>query len=168
LDSLATAMKNRPALHLELIGRVDPSKDTEGLKKASLERKVKEQKMKDLRRQGTAPKSIDEVRLEKDEYPRYLKAAYGEESFPKPRNIIGLAKDLPVAEMEKLMLQHTEVTNDDLSRLAHERAQAAKDYLLTPGQVSAGRLSIVSSNPGGPGVKDHPGAKASRVDFSLK
>ena len=126
------------------------------------------QKMKELVRQGKAPKSVDDVRVDKDEYPRYLKAAYGEETFPKPRNIIGLAKDLPVAEMEKLMLQFTKVTGDDLRELANRRAQVVKDYLLAPGQVSADRLFIVSSKPGQPGEKDNVVAKVSRVDFSLK
>jgi len=168
LKTLAKAMNNRPALKLEISGRIDPVNDPEGLKKVSVERKVKAQKMKDLIRQGKAPKSLDDVLIEKDEYQRYLKAAYGEESFSKPRNIIGLAKDLPVPEMEKLMLQHTKVGEDDLRKLANDRAQVVKDYLFASGPVSADRLSIVASKPGQPGEKDKTGAKLSRVDFSLK
>jgi len=168
LKTLATAMNNRPALKLDISGRVDPVNDPEGLKKVSIERKVKAQKMKELVRQGKAPKSVDDVRIEKDEYPRYLKAAYGEESFPKPRNIIGLAKDLPVAEMEKLMLQHTKVTDEALRELANQRAQAVKDYLLASGQVPADRLFIVAAKPGQTGEKNKIVAKVSRVDFSLK
>jgi len=168
LKSLAAAMDNRPALKLEMAGRVDPVNDPEGLKKVSIERKVKAQKMKDLVRQGKAPKSVDDVRIEKDEYPRYLKAAYGEESFPKPRNVIGLAKDLPVPEMETLMLQHAKVGDDAVRELANNRAQVVKDYLLASGQVTQDRLFIVASKPGPPGEKDKAVAKLSRVDFSLK
>jgi len=168
LKSLATAMDNRPALKLEIAGRVDPVNDPEGLKRVSIERKVKAQKMKDLARRGKAPKSLDDVRIEKDEYQRYLKAAYGEESFPKPRNVIGLAKDLPIPEMEKLMLQHAKVSDDAVRELANQRAQVVKDYLIASGQVSADRLFIVASKPGQPGEKDKTVAKVSRVDFSLK
>ena len=44
------------------------------------------------------------MKIEPAEYAKYLKLAYKEEKFPKPRNVIGMAKDLPVPEMEKLML----------------------------------------------------------------
>ncbi len=60
--------------------------DLEGLKRVGIERKVKAQKLKELVRKGEAPRSVDEIQVDKDEYPKYLKAAYGEESFPKPRN----------------------------------------------------------------------------------
>ena len=75
IKSIASAMNNRPALKLDISGRVDPVNDLEGLKQTSIERKVKAQKMKDLVRQGTAPKSVDEVQVDKAEYERYLKAA---------------------------------------------------------------------------------------------
>ena len=102
-------MNNRPSLNLEIIGRVDPISDLDGLKRVGIERKVKAQKLKDLARKGQAPRSVDEVQVDKGEYEQYLKAAYGEESFPKPRNVIGLAQNLPVPEMEKLMMQYAKV-----------------------------------------------------------
>ena len=164
IKSLATAMNNRPALKLDISGRVDPVNDIEGLKQTSIERKVKAQKMKDLVRQGTAPKSVDDVQVDKAEYERYLKAAYSDESFSKPRNVIGLAKDLPVPEMESLMLKNAQATDDDLRNLANRRAQAVRERLLATGQVTADRLSIVAAKP----VSSEEKAKLSRVDFSLR
>ena len=168
VKSLATAMNNRPALKLDISGRVDPVNDLEGLKQLSVERKVKAQKMKELVRQGVAPQSVDDVQVDKAEYERYLKAAYGEESFPKPRNVIGLAKDLPVAEMESLMLKNARATDDDLRDLANRRAQAVQNRLLATGQVTADRLSIVGAKPLSAEDKEKSKAKLSRVDFSLK
>ncbi|HEY6368170.1 MAG TPA: DUF748 domain-containing protein [Candidatus Binatia bacterium] len=168
IKSIATAMNNRPALKLDISGRVDPANDLEGLKQTSIERKVKAQKMKELVRQGTAPKSVDDVQVDKAEYERYLKAAYGDESFPKPRNVIGLAKDLPVSEMESLMLKHTQASDDDLRDLANRRARAVQDRLIGTGQVTADRLSIVASKPVSSEEKEKTKAKLSRVDFSLK
>jgi hypothetical protein len=127
IKTIATAMNNRPALKLDISGRVDPVNDIEGLKQTSVERKVKAQKMKELVRQGTAPKSVDDVQVDKAEYERYLKAAYGDESFPKPRNVIGLAKDLPVPEMESLMLKNARAS-DDLRNLANRRAQVVRPH----------------------------------------
>ncbi|HEY6998338.1 MAG TPA: DUF748 domain-containing protein [Candidatus Binatia bacterium] len=168
IKSLATAMNNRPALKLDISGRVDPVNDLEGLKQASIERKVKAQKMKELVRQGTAPKSVDDVQVDKAEYERYLKAAYGDESFSKPRNVIGLAKDLPVAEMEGLMLRNTQVTDDDLRNLANRRAQVVQERLLATGQVTGDRISIVAAKPVSAEENEKTKAKLSRVDFSLR
>ncbi len=168
IKSLTTAMNNRPALKLDISGRVDPVNDREGLKQTSVERKVKAQKMKDLVRQGTAPKSVDDVQVDKTEYERYLKAAYGDESFPKPRNFIGLAKDLPVPEMESLMLKNAQATDDDLRDLANRRAQVVQNRLLASGQVTADRLSIVAAKPLSSEEKEKAKAKLSRVDFSLR
>jgi hypothetical protein len=168
IKSIASAMNNRPALKLDISGRVDPVNDLEGLKQTSIERKVKAQKMKDLVRQGTAPKSVDEVQVDKAEYERYLKAAYNDESFPKPRNVIGLAKDLPVPEMESLMLKNAQTTDDDLRNLANRRAQVVQERLLATGQVTADRLSIVGAKPVSSEEKETAKAKLSRVDFSLR
>jgi uncharacterized protein involved in outer membrane biogenesis len=168
IKSLATAMNNRPALKLDISGRVDSVNDREGLKKTSIERKVKAQKMKELVRQGNAPQSVDDVQVDKAEYERYLKAAYSDEKFAKPRNIIGLAKDLPVPEMESLMLKNAQVTDDDLRELANARAQAVRDRILASGQVTADRLSIVGAKPASAEETDKEKAKMSRVDFALK
>jgi hypothetical protein len=168
IKTIATAMSNRPALKLDISGRVDPVNDIEGLKQTSVERKVKAQKMKELVRQGTAPKSVDDVQVDKAEYERYLKAAYSDESFPKPRNVIGLAKDLPVPEMESLMLKNARASDDDLGNLANRRAQVVQDRLLATGQVTADRLSIVAAKPVSSEEKEKTKAKLSRVDFSLK
>lgn len=168
IKTLAVALANRPALRLEISGRFDPVNDREGLKRASLERKVKAQKLKELVRQGTAVKSVDEVKIEKGEYERYLRAAYREESFPRPRNFIGLVKDLPVAEMEELMLKHTQVTEDDLRGLANRRAQTVRDRLLDMGQIGADRLFLIAAKPLSADEKETTKVKNSRADFSLR
>jgi hypothetical protein len=129
---------------------------------------VKAKKMQELVRQGTAPKSVDDVQVDKTEYERYLKAAYGDESFPKPRNFIGLAKDLPVPEMESLMLKYAQVTDDDLRNLANRRAQVVRDRIIASEQVTADRLSIVAAKPASAEDKEKPKAKLSRVDFALR
>ena len=168
IATLAKALDNRPALKMEIIGRFDPASDLDGLKRVILERKVKAQKLKDLARKGQAPRSVDEVQVDKSEYPQYLKAAYGDESFSKPRNVIGLAKDLPVPEMEALMLQHTQLNDDDLRQLAGQRAQTVRDALLATGQVSADRLFIVAAKPFTSEERAKLKGKPNRVDFAMR
>ena len=168
IATLAKALNNRPSINLELIGRVDPATDLEGLKRVGIERKAKAQKLRELVRQGAAQRSLDDIQFDKDEYPKYLKAAYGEESFPKPRNLIGFAVDLPVAEMEKLMMQNAKATDDDMRQLANQRAQAVRDALLATGQVAADRLFIVAAKPLTSEEQAKLKGKPNRVDFTMK
>jgi hypothetical protein len=91
---------------------------------------------------------------------------YKDEKFPKPRNMIGLTKDLPVAEMEKLILANTKVGDEDVRLLGQQRAQAVKAWLLEKGQVPAERVFVLSTHEGDDGKQ--PKAKVSRVDFSLR
>jgi hypothetical protein len=165
LKTLARAMRERPALRLEIRGRVDPASDLEGLRKASLARKVKAQKRKELLEKGAAP-PLDEIRIESGEYERLLAAAYREEDFPRPRNLLGLLKSLPVPEMESLMLKHARVSEADLRQLARERAQAVRDCLLGTGKIASDRLFIVS--PGAEPEAEKSERSGSRVDFSLR
>jgi hypothetical protein len=168
IATLARALNNRPALNLEIIGRVDPLTDLDGLKRVGIERKVKAQKLKDLARKGEAPRSVDDVQVAPSEYPQYLKAAYGEESFPKPRNMIGLAQDLPVPEMEKLMMQHAKASDDDLRQLASQRAQAVRDAILAAGQANAERLFVVAAKQLSTEERAKLKGRPNRVDFSMK
>ncbi|MBI2365778.1 MAG: DUF748 domain-containing protein, partial [Deltaproteobacteria bacterium] len=168
IAAVAKAMSDRPNVNLELSGRVDPATDLEGLKRVGIERKVKTHKLKELVRRGETVRSVEEVRIEASEYPQYLKAAYGQETFPKPRNLIGLARDLPVAEMEKLMMQYAKASDDDMRLLANQRAQAVRDALLATKLVTTDRLFIVAAKPLSAEEAAKIKAKPNRVDFALK
>jgi uncharacterized protein involved in outer membrane biogenesis len=168
IKTIAAALNDRPALKLDISGRVDPANDREGLKKTSIERKVKAQKMKELAGQGQAPKSVDDVEVDQAEYEKYLREAYKDEDFPKPRNFIGLAKDLPVPEMEALMLKYAQVSDDDLRNLANRRAQVVRDRLMASEKITADRLSIVAAKSLSAEEKEKIKAKLSRVEFALR
>ncbi|HEU4353039.1 MAG TPA: DUF748 domain-containing protein [Burkholderiales bacterium] len=164
LGNLAKALTERPNLRLEITGRAAADPDEVVLKRAALDTKVRTQKFNELRRAGTAPESADSVTVEPAEYESYLRRAYGAEKLPdKPRNFLGIAKELPVPEMEGLMLAHTNVGKDDLQRLANSRAQAAKEWLMTQGKVPAERLFINA-----PVLAAPEKGKPTRVDFGLK
>ena len=166
LDTLVKALYDRPSLKVEIEGHADLEKDREGLRQYLFDRKVKAQKLKDLAKKGGETVSMDEIKVEPAEYPKYLKAAYKVEKFPKPRNIIGMAKDLPVPEMEKLMVTHIEVKEDDLRHLASQRALAVKDHILKSKQVEPERIFLIEPKSVQPKEKEN--VKDSRVDFRLK
>jgi hypothetical protein len=166
LSKVGKALNDRPGLKLDISGRADPAADREGLKRHVLERLVKAQKLKDLVKKGESAPSLDTVTVEPSEYEQYLSRAYKEAKFPKPRNVIGLVKDLPVPEMEKLIITNTEINDEDLLQLASERAAAAQDYLINTAQVPADRVFIVS--PKIEGQEGRETGSRSRVQFSLK
>ena len=166
LDTLVKALHDRPALKLEIEGHVDLEKDKEGLLQYLFHKKIKAQKLKEIVKAGKTAVPVDEVKIEGSEYPKYLKMAYKAEKFPKPRNFIGIAKDLPVPEMEKLMLTHIEIKDDDLRSLASRRALTVKDYIIKSGEVEQERVFLVEPKTLQPEKKEK--LSDSRVDFRLK
>ncbi|UCV18014.1 DUF748 domain-containing protein [Ferribacterium limneticum] len=162
LEVLAKALNERNALKLEITGRADPEADREGAKRAALERAMQAEKLKDLKKAGEG-KSLEEIEIAPEESKTYLTRAYKEAKFPKPRNMIGLQKDLPVEEMEKLMLTNLPVSDDDVKALAARRAEVVQGWLVDQGKVPPERVFLLPAK-----VEADQKGKASRVDFSLK
>jgi hypothetical protein len=130
LETLAKALRNRPELRLEIAGRADTAADSEGLRRAGVQRQVLEQRRRaqqgDPQRSsaqgGGAPQDGGKAALSAEEYAKYLPAAYAEAKIPdKPRNFIGIAKDIPAAEMEALMMAAVPVGEAEMKRLAAAR-----------------------------------------------
>jgi uncharacterized protein involved in outer membrane biogenesis len=176
LAHLAKALIERPALKLEIAGRADPENDRAGLKPVLLERKLRVLKRDDLTKQGVTPASLSEIKIGVEEYPVLLERAYRTEAFPKPRNLLGIVKTLPVEEMKKLMLSNSVIDDDDLRALALRRAREVNDWLLAHG-VASERLFMLSAKLGVPAAESdaktdkeavREAVSGSRVDFSLR
>ncbi len=166
IETLVKALKAKPALKLDIVGGVDLERDREGLIQYQFQRKLKAQKLNDLVRKGEKVESVDEITIEKQEYDRYLKRAYSAEKFPKPRNIVGMEKGLPNEEMEKLMMTHIVVKEDDLRLLAMKRAETVSEALREKGEFESGRVFVLEPKTLEPEAKKD--VKKSRVDFKLK
>ena len=182
IDTLGKALVDRPALRLDIGGRADPSADREALRRAAVEDVIRRAKMKSLASSDTAPASIDQMTIGADERARWLTAAYRASSIKeRPRNAIGMLKDLPPAEMEAMLLADAKVEDDALVLLANARAQAVKDALATKG-VAGERLFLTAPKVGAAGAtaaavtaEATPGAQSpaasatlARVDLALR
>ncbi len=143
LDTIEKALSDRPALKMDIEGHVDMEKDREGLKQYLFNRKFKAQKLKEMIKKGEPAIPVDDVKIGKQEYEKYLKMAYEEEKFPKPKNFIGMIKDLPSPEMEKLILTNIEIKEGDLRSLAVQRAMKVKESILKSGKVEQERIFIL-------------------------
>ena len=166
LETLAKALKNRPALKLEISSHVDPQQDPDGLRKAALERELKAVKLKRLVREGKDAPSLEGMVINPAEYGDLLTAVYKDAKFDRPRNFVGLLKDQPVPEMERMLLEHIKPGEEGLRQLAQRRVNAVRQWLIETGEVEPERLFEVAGAAGRDGeLEDAP---AARVDFSLK
>ena len=170
LENLAKALIDRPGLKLEIEGKVDPAQDPEGLKRARIDRKVRALKREEMTKKNVESGSAETVEVSAQEYPVLLERVYRDEKFPKPRNMVGLVKTLPVEEMEKLMLANSAVDEDDLRELGDRRAKAVRDWLLAH-EVPAERVFLLPTKVEAATESKQDGekpVKGSRADFSLK
>ncbi len=162
LESLAKALVERNSLKLEITGRADPEADKDGVKRVAIERAMKAEKLKDLKKAGEG-KSLDDIEIAPEESKTYLTRAYKEAKFPKPRNMVGLLKELPPEEMEKLMLTNFPASDEDLKALATRRAETVQTWLVEQGKVPPERVFLLP-----PKLEADAKGKASRADFSLR
>jgi uncharacterized protein involved in outer membrane biogenesis len=148
LQALAKALLDRPAIKVKLKGYVDREKDSEGYRNELLARKLKSEKSLALSKNGIGKDGAKtgEVQLLPEEYTKYLTAVYKKEKFPKPRNILGVAKELPPEEMKKLIITNTVVGDTELTALAQERVVAVMNFLVAKGKVPAERVFQENSN----------------------
>jgi uncharacterized protein involved in outer membrane biogenesis len=166
IDTLIKALSERPALKLDIEGHVDLEKDREGLKQFLFQRKLKAEKLKEIVKKNQPAVPVDEVQIDPKEHEKYLKLAYKEEKFPKPKNILGMTKDIPGPEMEKLILTHIEIKESDLRALANLRAMNVRGAILKPGKIESERVFILE--PKSLSAEKKEKLKDSRVVFRMK
>ncbi|MDQ8001744.1 MAG: hypothetical protein REU00_17750, partial [Pseudomonadota bacterium] len=83
---------------------------------------------------------------------------YKRADITKPRNMVGLAKDLPTEEMEKLLLASIQVDEQAIRELAVARGAAVRDYLLEH-KLASERLFLGAVRTDGAGADWKPGAE---------
>jgi outer membrane protein OmpA-like peptidoglycan-associated protein len=160
LATIAKALQDRPALRLDISGRVDPQVDREGLREARLASLIRMRKIKET----GSHEDPDRVQLTLEEYETYLTRVYKAARFPKPRGFLGRDKSLPPDEMKTLLLTHIEITDQDLQHLADARAHAVRQWLS--GQVDPARLVMVAPTLKADGIQEK--GRTTRVDLSLR
>ncbi|GIZ51437.1 DUF748 domain-containing protein [Noviherbaspirillum aridicola] len=164
LGTIARALAERPALKLEIAGRVDPDSDLPGLRRAAVDRKVRSLKARDIAAAGGNAPRLSAVTVTPEEYPELLRRVYRDETFDKPRNLLGLPKQLSVPVMESLIAGHAEPDQDDLIALGNQRASAVRNWLTNNGQVSGERIYLLAPRIGQP----EGGQASARAELALR
>ena len=147
LDKVAQALTDRPSLRMTVTGVSDPAAEREAYVQAALDTRLAQERKKEAARSGAAatvaplPAAPVFAAGERDEL---LTAVYKDTDIPnKPRNLVGLPKSLPPAEMEALLKSTIEVTPDAMRQLALQRGLAVRDALVAKGLPSE-RLFIAA------------------------
>ena len=166
LGKIVGLLGQKTSLNLDIIGRVDPSKDEDGLRKVTVENMVRREKIEDAsgKNADTSDAALAAVKITPDEYDGYLKRAYKHDDFKgKPHNLIGLQKSLEPNEMRSLMETNVPVDAKAMHDLAERRATAVQAWLH--GKVDDKRISLKDPKLTAEGIDDK--GKTTRVDFGL-
>jgi hypothetical protein len=124
-------------------------------------------KQKDLAGQGGSAPPIDALGIDAAEYPKLLERVYRDTTLPnKPRNVIGMAKDIPPADMEVLLLASYPADEEALRSLANRRAIAVKEWFVGPGGIVSERVFVVAAKLGTNDITDK--GAPTRVDFAIR
>jgi hypothetical protein len=166
LTAFAKVLADRPGLKMEIKGYVEREKDAEGYRRELLNGKLRNEKFLELAKERKIKdgENSDSIRITPEETSRLMKAVYKKEKFPKPRNVVGLVKDLTDDEMRKLIIANTLVGEPELQKLARERTTSVMDYLVTKGGLPAERL--FQKNDDIHKAPEKESAARSRVEFN--
>lgn len=158
LAVLGKALRERPALRLEVEGSSDEASDGAALRKDHAREEVRRAKWASVRerQKGLA---LEDVAVTPEEYPRWLAVAFA--AIPPVPGAATEAKGSRPAvapeEMEAALAAAARVPPEAYRDLAARRAEAARERLLAGGDVDGARVFV---SAGGERARKEGGARA--------
>ncbi len=162
LDKVAKALNDRPTLQMTVVGTASLERERDAYQRQRLRQLAQAEKRRIAVRGGQTGTDVPPVT--DAEYPELLTAVYKRADITKPRNMVGLAKDLPVKEMENLLLASIPVDEESIRQLAVERGAAVRDYLLAQ-KLPSERLFLGAVKTRATGNDWKPGAE---LDLAMR
>ena len=156
LDKVAQALQDRPALKLTVVGSANLEAEREAAKREKLKALLLAEKRRTTSAQGKDAAAVSGYTTE--EMPVLLRSVYRRSDITKPRNLVGLTKDIAVADMEALLLANLSASEEDIRNLALQRAVTVKEYLAGK-KLAAERLFLGAVKTGGPASEAKPQAE---------
>lgn len=158
LDKVAKALTDRPTLQMTVIGTSNLEKERDAYQRQRVRQLTYAEKRRVAVRGGQTGTDVPPVT--DAEYPDLLTAVYKRADITKPRNMVGLAKDLPLKDMENLLFASVPVDEESMRQLAVERGAAVRDYLLAK-KLPSERLFLGAVRTNASGADWKPGAELS-------
>ena len=151
LQKVAQALMDRPNLQLTVVGYSGMDAEREAYRQARLQDQLLAEKRRKLRRDGQDATTVTGLSAYEQEV--LLKAVYQRSNVPKPRNLLGMPKDISPADMSALLLAAMDVRPADMRALAEARSAAVRDALMArkvpAGQIFMGTARTDEAKQGG-------------------
>lgn len=128
LEAVAKLVIEKPVVPLTVVGQADLDAERTAWRQVKLREMVGAEKRRRQLRESKNASPGSEV--SQDEYSALLQAVYRRSPLPKPRNALGLVKELPTADMEALLMAGIAVEDTDMHDLAQARAEKVRAALL--------------------------------------
>lgn len=138
LARVAKALTDRPSLTLTVVGTASLDDERTAYQRERLQAQIRAERQRNM---PDATAALPDMPPGSTEHTRWLTAVYKRADMPKPRNALGLTKDLPPADMEALLLTQIPVSDTTMKELAVQRGVAVRDQLAKL-QVPTQRLFL--------------------------
>jgi hypothetical protein len=167
IETVTKALNKRKRLQLEVDGVIDAEADRIGLTEVIFENKIKQQKYNSLTQKERAKTSVEAMVIAPGEYEKYLFEAYKDEPDEKgikPTTLFSTDRQ-SIKFMERFILDHIKITDEELNALARRRAASVKDHIIKQEPGLTDRVSLIDrpkAKKGKTGVPKH------RADFGIK
>ncbi|SHM56309.1 DUF748 domain-containing protein [Phytopseudomonas punonensis] len=150
LDTLASALKERPALRLEIEGSSAQSSDGPLLAEKRLEREYQDYLYRIMQRRGDkVPASAEELTVPEDEKAPLLEGIYRARLKQQPpAEWAKLSDEERTAKLHAAVLASWSDSRGLQRQLAQERAAAIKAYLVDSGKLADERIYLLDVNLG--------------------
>lgn len=126
LARVAKALADRPSLTLTVVGTASLDDERTACQRERLQAQIRAERQRNT---PDAAATLPDLAPGSAEHTRWLTAVYKRADMPKPRNALGLTKDLPPADMEALLLTQIPVSDTTMKELAVQRGVAVRDQL---------------------------------------
>ncbi|QHG63228.1 DUF748 domain-containing protein [Pseudomonas putida] len=150
LEKLASALKERPALRLEIEGTSAQSSDGPLIAQQRLEREYQATWYKILQRRGDkVPANASMLLVDDSDKPAMLEGIYRTRLKQQPpAEWEQLSRDERTAKLREAVIKSWAESTALLRTLGQERASSIKDYLVDKGKLEDDRVYFIDTNLG--------------------
>ena len=144
LDKVADALAERPALQMTITGSADPQAERVDVQRETIESQLRALARDDALRSGTPTAAASAPQtLAPAARSALLKTLYKQTRLPDKPRLLGIARDIPDADMEELLRHNVAVNDETMRQQALARAIAVRDALVAKG-ISSERVFLAA------------------------